>query len=117
MHRITPEFVVNIPQKKRPHKGAFSNNPEGLSAGRAVHAQWVRPAEAVTLTRLVTDVAGVEVAVHAVLQRSTHKVLHTVRHVCSQEPSIVVGQEVVNCVSFRNRTVVLQCVDIVVSSS
>ena len=33
-------------------------------AGRTVHAQWVREAERVTLTSLVTDVAGIKVSIH-----------------------------------------------------
>ena len=43
--------------------------------------------------------------------------LHTIRHISRQEPSIGVGQEVVNGVTFRDRTIALQRVDVVIRSA
>ena len=81
---------------------------------RAVHSERIRPPERITLTSLVTDVTGVKIPVHAVLQRNTDKVLHTVGNVSRQEPSIRIGQEVVNGISLGDVSIVLDRVDIVV---
>ena len=43
--------------------------------------------------------------------------LHTVRYVGRQEPSVRIGQEVVNGVSLGDRTIVLDRVDVVVVSA
>ena len=42
--------------------------------------------------------------------------LHAVRYISCQEPCIWVCQEVINCVTFWDRTVVLDSVDVVISS-
>ena len=56
----TPESVVNITQKKGEHKAPLlSLGPSG-----APDTQRIAPAEAVTLTCLVTDVARVKIPVH-----------------------------------------------------
>jgi len=82
--------------------GLLAPLPYYLRTLRTEDSKGIRPAEAVTLTSLVTDVTGVEVAVHAVLQRSADEVLQTVRHVGQQEPAVGVSQEVVNAVTLRN---------------
>ena len=41
--------------------------------------------------------------------------LHTVGHVSRQEPSIGIGQIVIDAIPTRNRPVILQCVDVVVA--
>ena len=86
------------------------------SACGTPHAEGIRPAEAVTLTSLVTDVARIKVAVHRVCQGHTLEMLHAVGNVGNQIPAVRIGQEVVDTVAFRNRTHLLDSVDVVISS-
>jgi hypothetical protein len=73
-------------KRKRGARPLLKLSFEGLVRGE--HAKWIAPAEAVTLTALVTDIARIKVTVHGILQGHTFKVLQTVRHISGQEPSV-----------------------------
>ena len=104
------------PTKKPPGGGFFEVSLLGRT-GRAVDTQRIAHAEAVTLTGLVADVAGIKIPVHSSGHGGTDEVLQTVGHVSGQEPSVRVGQEVVHGVALGDRAVVLDGVDVVVGSA
>ncbi len=56
----------------------------------------------ITKVRIRKPHAGIKVTVHAGRHGGTHKVLQTVRHICTQEPSVGVCQIVVNGIAFRD---------------
>ena len=78
---------------------------------RAVNAARVRPAEAVTLTSLVPHVTGIKVAFEGGLDGRTLEHLEAVGGISDQEPSVGVGQEVVDAVTFGNQAHGLDRVD------
>ena len=82
---VTTQVMYDIqPQaKKKAPKGLKTRGKPVVlgSAGASEDAQWVRPAETVALTALVTHVPRIEVSIHGIRQRRTHKVLQPVRNV------------------------------------
>ena len=71
----------------------------------------------VTLTGFIAAVARIEVCIHRCSHRCTNKVLQAVRYVSGQEESIRIGQIMVDRVTFWDRTVIANRIQIVISSS
>src|SRR6478735_1177806 len=76
-----------------------------LGSRRSVHAKRVAPAERIALPALIPVVSGIEVGIHAGLQRGTDKVLQAIRDIGGQIPAIAVGQEMHHAVALRDRPV------------
>ena len=59
-------YDIQAQAKKKAPKGLKTRGKPLVlgSAGASEDAQWVRPAETVTLTGLVTHVSGIEVSIH-----------------------------------------------------
>lgn len=83
-------------------------------ARRRIHTKRIGNAKAVAFPALVAHVAGVEVTIHRRVQRHAIEVLHAVRHVRDEIPSVGIVQEVVDTIPLRDAPVVLQGIDVVV---
>ena len=66
------------------------------ASGRSVDAQWIRYAERIALTSLVPHVTGIKVSIHRSAKPNTVEVLQAIRTISDQEPSIAVGQIVID---------------------
>jgi len=105
---------------KNPTEVGFQINRKGLillglvGTTRAVHAKRIRKSKAITFTSFISHVTTIKITIHACRHWASYEVLHTIGHVRLQEPSIGIGQVVVNGVALWDRTVILDGVDVVV---
>ena len=88
-----------------------------LGALRAEDTEGVAHSKRVALSRFISDVPRVEIAIHSSTHRCPHEVLQSVGYIGGEEPAVRVGQEVVDRVAFWDRTVVLDGVYVVVVSA
>ena len=88
--------------------------PSYLSAGSAEQTARISPAKAVTSSRFELGVFGIEIVVHCKLVTTPLPILHTVRNVGPDEPSISVGKVVRNSYATWEHAHLFKSVDVVV---